>query len=648
MRRRTLIGGGLASLVALRCDPKPPTPKSFDDKTVFDFIVVGSGAGGGPLAANLALRGYEVLLLEAGEDRGDTLTYQVPALHPQAAEDPAMRWDYFVKHYEPGAEPAGQDSKFVASRGGILYPRAGTLGGCTAHNTMVVVKPHAHDWDTLAELTGDDGWSFDSMERYFKRLERCRYVSPSLFGDDFGHGYDGWLETHQADSTLALRDFTLLEITRGAVAGFARSQGHAQSYLDNVNATAAVQSIDVNRPGRERDQTEGVVTAPMSTDGRARRGPREFIRDVTARNPDKLVVRTHALASRVLFSDEDGAAAFDDAGRPRATGVEYLQGAHLYEADPAAATASVEKTRRVFARHEVILCAGAFNTPQLLKLSGIGPKTELASLGIPLVVDLPAVGGNLQDRYELSVVSDIGRPLESLAQCTLGEPSDPCIERWRHGEGPYTSNGVIVGVIARSAPQLPDPDLFVFASPGAFEGYWPGYSKELLRNRSLFSWAVLKAHTSNANGTVRLKSTDPRAMPEINFAWFTNSAATEDLDALVQGVKLARQIGAESKTYVGQFDEVWPGEAVASDAQLRSFIQKEAWGHHASCSCPMGPDGDASAALNGQLQIQGAARLRVVDASVFPRIPGFFIVTSIYMVSERAVDLLDDAAKARG
>ena len=289
MRRRTFVTGA-ASLAAIRCAPThPPPPANLDEKTVFDFIVVGSGAGGGPLAANLALRGYQVLLLEAGEDRGDTIHYQVPAFHPQAAEDPDMRWDYFVRHYAPGAEPAGPDSKFVEASDGILYPRAGTLGGCTAHNTMIVVKPHATDWDELAAITGDAGWSFDAMEPYFKRLERCRYVAR---GDTSGHGFDGWLETHQADSTLALRDLTLLEVTRGAVDGFSQMKGHEQTFLENVSATAAVQTVDINRPGRERDQAEGVVTAPLSTNGRARVGPRQFIRDVVAQKPEKLVVRT--------------------------------------------------------------------------------------------------------------------------------------------------------------------------------------------------------------------------------------------------------------------------------------------------------------------------------------------------------------------
>ena len=137
--------------------------------------MVGSGAGGGPVAAALARAGFEVLLLEAGSDRGAQLLYQVPVFHGLSTEDEAMRWDYFVQHYE---DPARQraDSKYSTAHGGVLYPRAGTLGGCTAHNAMITVYPHNSDWDGIAEATGDKSWRAREMRRYFERLERCDYL----------------------------------------------------------------------------------------------------------------------------------------------------------------------------------------------------------------------------------------------------------------------------------------------------------------------------------------------------------------------------------------------------------------------------------------------------------------------------------------
>src|SRR3984957_3980197 len=128
---------------------------------IYDFIVVGSGAGGGPVASNLARAGYSVLVLEAGDDC-DSFIYQVPCFHPLASEDPAMSWDFFVRHYDD-ERLQKMDSKYVAARDGILYPRAGTVGGCTAHNAMITIYPQNSDWEHLRAVTGDDSWAPDLM-----------------------------------------------------------------------------------------------------------------------------------------------------------------------------------------------------------------------------------------------------------------------------------------------------------------------------------------------------------------------------------------------------------------------------------------------------------------------------------------------------
>src|SRR5262245_49262691 len=146
----------------------------------FEYIVVGSGAGGGSLAARLAEANRSVLLLEAGGDplqlRDARLPedYQIPAFHPFASENQAMRWDFFVRHYA-NEEQQMRDVKFIRDRGGVLYPRAGTLGGCTAHNALILVYPHNDDWEYIARLTGDRSWEPINMRKYFERMEDCRH-----------------------------------------------------------------------------------------------------------------------------------------------------------------------------------------------------------------------------------------------------------------------------------------------------------------------------------------------------------------------------------------------------------------------------------------------------------------------------------------
>src|SRR5262249_40768792 len=175
-----------------------------------EYIVVGSGAGGGTVAARLAESGHTVLLLEAGGDprslsggnpvqpTQNTLPadYDVPAFHPLATENDAMKWDFYVRHYA-NTEQQARDPKFVREHDGVWYPRAGTLGGCTAHNALIFVYPHNTDWDELADLTGDPTWRADKMREYFQRIANCQHHGFERFKSKLGlnpsrHGRGGW------------------------------------------------------------------------------------------------------------------------------------------------------------------------------------------------------------------------------------------------------------------------------------------------------------------------------------------------------------------------------------------------------------------------------------------------------------------------
>jgi choline dehydrogenase-like flavoprotein len=159
---------------------------------------------------------------------------------------------------------------------------------------------------------------------------------------------------------------------------------------------------------------------------------------------------------------------------------------------------------------------------------------------------------------------------------------------------------------------------------------------------------VLKAHTANRAGRVLLRSADPRDAPDISFHYFEegSDAAGEDLDAVVTGIEVARSIMHRVADYVDC--ELVPGDGVRSRQALRSFVRDQAWGHHASCTCAMGPASDRQAVVGSDFRVHGTRNLRVVDASVFPRIPGFFLVTAVYMAAEKASAVIarDAAAQA--
>jgi choline dehydrogenase len=607
----------------------------------WDYVIVGSGAGGGTLAARLVEAGMRVFLLEAGGDprvAAERLPedYDVPAFHAFACENTAMSWNFRVRHYADEGRQA-KDWKYEAGQG-VLYPRAAALGGCTSHNAMIFMLPHDADWNHVAQLTGDRSWRASRMRRYARRVEDCRHrpvwrTLRHVGLDPTGHGWSGWLRTEKSIPLSVLGDEGLVRVLRDTASVFTSSlPTPLLSTLRWLRGGLGDPNTRRLRPG----SFEGICYTPLATSEHRRAGVRERLLDVAARHPGRLQLELDALATRVLF-DAEGAAC----------GIEYLKGKRLYRAH--AAPSSMEGVRReVRARREVILCGGAFNTPQLLMLSGIGPAAELEAHGIPLQKNLPGVGRNLQDRYEVAVTHRMREPWEVLEGARF-DRDDTLWRHWHEGRsGMYASNGAALGVVSRSAAaEQPgqEPDLFSMALLAGFEGYFPGFSKRIRDQQDQLTWAVLKAHTQNRAGTVRLRSADPRDTPLVNFHYFEegDDQAGEDLRAVVQAIRFVRKMTAPLLAKGWIAEELAPGPAVQSDEALADYVRNTAWGHHASCSCAIGPV-EKGGVLDSAFAVHGVPRLRVVDASAFPRIPGFFVAAAVYMIAEKAADAVLRAA----
>lgn len=604
--------------------------------TGYEYVIVGSGAGGGPLASRLALAGHKTLLIEAGNDQGDNINYTIPAFSPKASEDEKMAWNFFVRHYADeerqardfkttyetpdGDEYIGLNPPEGSTMKGTLYPRAQTLGGCTAHNALIAIYPFQSDFEHIASLTGDSSWSPDNMRKHFVKLENNGYlpVPPK----QKGHGYDGWLGIEEAPVSIMQNDSQLHSLYTGG----AYALGNETHSHNNLHSLL---TADPNADTTKRDTSNGYYQIPISTHNGRRNGPREFIARVRdATNPDgskkyPLDVRPNCYVTKVVFDES--------VDPPRATGVDFLDGKYLYKASPRSGTdfAGPGKPGSATASREVIVAGGVYNSPQILKLSGVGPAEELNKFGIKVVSNLPGVGTNLQDHYESVVQVHVPENFTAL------DYPNPDIH-----SGFYTSSGLLATMFYKSSATAENNwDVFVFGGPVNFRGFFPGYSVNISAQHNLFSWAMLKAHPRNTAGHVTLRSANPLDVPDIVFNYFDTGVGnySADLQALYETIELARD--AFSRASIPT-EEILPGADVKSKEDIQTYVEDTAWGHHASCTCPMGPDDDSMAVLDSSFRVRGVNGLRVVDASVFPRVPGTFTAASTYVVAEKAADVI--------
>ena len=419
---------------------------------------------------------------------------------------------------------------------------------------------------------------------------------------------------------------------------------------DPINAITGLGNTLLNNPNSQvnpaRDSTEGFFQIPLIMKAGVRTAVRDFI-DSTVQAGYPLTVRTNSFVTKIVFEQSEST--------PRATGVEFLDGEYLYSASPLSGGNGTPGSAS--ATSEVIISSGSYNTVQLLKLSGLGPASELQNFSIPIIADLPGLGTNMQDRYEIPVNVVHPDDFSVLDGCTFDEkPHDECLTKWENNpyilaqRGAYATNG-LAATMAVHSDHASDSniDMYIFGGPVDFTGYFPQWGDAAVADHKHFSWYTLKAHARNKAGTVTLRSTDPLDTPVINFNYFdtgtTAGGADElDLNAIIQAVNMSRQALSEYYKYSilggSDFTEEAPGPDVTSNEDIGQYIKDRAWGHHACCTAKIGADDDDMAVLDSEFRVRGVQGLRVVDASVFPDIPGIFIQAPIFMVSEKAADVI--------
>jgi len=466
-------------------------------------------------------------------------------------------------------------------------PRGKVLGGSSSINAMIYARGHAQDYDSWA-AQDNPGWSFADVLPYFKRSEHNERGADAL------HGQGGPLNVMDLRSP---NPFLPSFVEAGRQAGYRLNpdfNGPEQEGLGFYQVT--------HRNGERFSAAKAYLTPHL---GRP-----------------NLQVFTNALTTRVLTETLNG--------RPHAVGVDYR---------PEKGRGALQ-TLRLKPDGEVLVSAGAFGSPQLLMLSGIGPADHLREHGIGLVHELPGVGENLHDHPDVVMVVDAPKVTDLFGLSLMGAVNMlKGIFEWRsRRSGPLTTNFAEAGGFIKSAPDEAIPDLqlhFVvgkLVDHGRKTVFGHGYSCHvcLLRPRS--------------RGTLRLASADPQVAPLIDPAFLKDP---DDMARLLRGFKLVRRLLQQPALARHGGQETAASRHAQSDAQIEQFIRNHADTiYHPVGTCRMGAD--AGAVVDARLRVHGVSGLRVVDASVMPSVVGGNTNAPVIMMAEKAVDMIHEERRNPG
>jgi len=455
----------------------------------------------------------------------------------------------------------------------VDHPRGKVMGGSSSINGMVYTRGNALDYDGWANIYGCDGWSYADVLPYFKRSE-------TFFGDKNEYrGTQGPLRVTRPDPSTDPLNHAFIEA--GLQAGYSMTLDSNAYQHEGFHANERT-----IYEGRRWSAARGYLTAQV----RQRRN---------------LEIRSSVLVERVLFEGKT------------ATGVQFSEEGKRLAAG---------------ARREVILCAGAFGSPQLLQLSGVGPRDVLRAANVDVVHELPGVGMNLQDHPDVCLQYQCTQPL-GLADYTRFPRKHLMGLQWFCSKtGLAASNQFEVAAYIRTEAGIQYPDLKLEFLPLAFQPEtfkpYPGYSFQV-------HMTLMRAES---RGQLAIRTNSANDKPRITFNYLD---AESDRESYRRAVRLTREIVGQKAFDPFRGEELAPGKNTQSDDAIDAWVaERVITAYHPSCTCRMGPAADADTVVTPDLRVRGLQNIRVADASIMPLIVAANLNAPSIMIGEKAADII--------